>query len=1009
MKTTLALSGQKRLRLCGWIAAFAMAAATLGAQTPVPRIQSEITNELSPLKGSLQPQAQPQFDAGSMPANIPLKGITLVFNRSAAQQADLEQLITAQQNPSSPLYHKWLTPDQFAARFGVSQSDIDKVTTWLQQQGFSVDSVGRSRTMIRFSGTVGQVNLAFQTQMHYYTVNGVKHFAPSTVLSVPSAIAPAVAAITDLNDFRPHPMIIPNRLRPAFTSSQSGSVFFAPGDVKTAYGFGALGGSETGTGQSIAVMGQSAVNLSDIHNFQTAAGLTVKDPTMILVPGTGTSTIVNGGDEGESDLDLEWSGAIAPGADIRFVYTGNSTTANVFDAIAYAVDENIANIITISYGACETAMTSTTASAIDQFFSQASAQGQTVVAASGDLGSTACYGDTANQLTTTQQQALAVNYPASSPYVTAVGGTEIETANDTSTNTTYWQAKSSSDIINSLIQYIPEVAWNDDALNVQQGCTSNCLSATGGGASTYFGKPTWQSGIPGIPSDSKRDLPDISLYASPSLPGYLFCTSDTSDWIQANNNTNPPTVAQVASCNSGFRDSSTQYLTVAGGTSFAAPIFSGMVAILNQKQGYTTGQGLINTTLYSLARNTTTYQAVFHDITKGSGSGTIGTGNQCQSTSTDCSSSSGSTTKYGTTAGYDLATGLGSFDFGLLATAWPVNAGTGASLVGSTTQVTASVTSPDVNASDTLTITVTSADGTTRPTGTVKLSIDQTLDTNGALTGGTTATVNLTAGSAAGTATGSYQTSFATSGIHSIVATYSGDTAVAVSTGALSVTVGGGSTGTPKFALSSSPSTLTVSRGSSGDETITVTPSGGYTGTVYLSFTVSNPTALANLCYNFTTIAPDGSSGSVTVSGTTAATTQFTLDTNAANCASNSGYGGYGGYGYYGYSKKGMHSMHAIGHGKTSRNNSPNPAPFGVAFAGLFLAGFLGRKSRKFRTMVGLIALLMVGFAVSACGGGGIAAPSNPPKGTYTVTVTGSDSTSNSIPTASTTFTFTID
>jgi subtilase family serine protease len=1007
MKTMLALTGQRWLRLCGWVGVFAVAAATLGAQMPTPRIQSQITNELSPLKGSLQPQAQPQFDSGRMPSDTPLKGMTLVFNRSAAQQADLQQLIAAQQNPASPLYHKWLTPDQFAARFGVAQSDIDKVETWLQQQGFSIDSVSRSHTMIHFSGTAGQVELAFQTQMHYYTVNGAKHFAPSTVLSVPTAIAPVVAAITNLTDFRPHPMIIPNRLHPAFTSSQTGSVFFAPGDIKTAYGFSTLASGDIGTGQSIAVMGQSAVNVTDIHNFQNAAGLTVKDPTMVLVPGSGTSTIVSGGDEGESDLDLEWSGATAPGADIFFVYTGNSTNYSVFDSIAYAVDARLANIITISYGACETALSSSTASAVDQIFSQAASQGQTVIASSGDLGSTACYGDTANNLTTTQQQALAVNYPASSQYVTAVGGTEIAATNDKVG--TYWQSASSTDLINSAISHIPEVAWNDDAYNLQSGCTSSCLSSTGGGASVFFGKPSWQKGVPGIPNDSHRDVPDISLYASPSFPGYLFCTSDTSDWIQANNNTNPPTVAQQASCNSGFRDSSTQYLTVAGGTSFSAPIFAGMVAILNQKQGYATGQGNVNPTLYTLASNTTTYGTVFYDITQGSSTVALGTGNQCLSNSTDCSSSSGSTTKYGTTAGYDLATGLGSFNFGLLAQTWPANTGSGASLISTTTQVSPTVASPAVNASDTLNITVTSTDGTTTPTGTVKLSIDQTVGSSGALTGGTTATVNLTAGSTAGTAVGTYSATFTTAGIHTVVATYSGDTAVAASTGAASISVGGGSTGTAAFKLSASPSTLTVSRGSAGNETITVTPSGGYTGTVYLSFTVSNPTALANLCYNFTTIAPDGSSGSVTVNGTAAATTQFTLDTNASNCASNSGYGGYGGYGYYGYSQKGMHSMRAIGHGNTSRNNSPNPAPFGVAFAGLFLAGFLGRRSRKFRTMAGLIALLAVGFAVSACGGGGIAAPSNPPKGTYTVTVTGSDSTSNSIPTSSTTFTFTID
>ena len=235
--TKLLCSRQLGLRVFGWLAAFFLAAGVLAAQTPAPRIQAEISSAaVSTLRGSLHPLAQDRFDSGRMPSGARLNGMSIVFSRSAAQQADLEALIAAQQDPASPLYHQWLSPEQFAARFGMAQSDIAKVENWLEQQGFSIDSVARSQNMIRFSGTAGQVEQAFQTQMHYYTVNGEKHFAPSTELTIPSAFAPVVTAVRNLNDFRPRPMIQRSRVlqaNPAYTSSVSGNVFFAPGDIQS--------------------------------------------------------------------------------------------------------------------------------------------------------------------------------------------------------------------------------------------------------------------------------------------------------------------------------------------------------------------------------------------------------------------------------------------------------------------------------------------------------------------------------------------------------------------------------------------------------------------------------------------------------------------------------------------------------------------------------------------------------------------------------------------------------
>ena len=190
-------------RICGWLAACAMASPVLTAQAPAPRIRSEISNsEMSTVKGSLQPLSRRGTDVGRMPADSRVRGMSIVFGRSAAQQADLEALIASQQDPSSPLYHQWLTPDQFANRFGMAQSDIEKVQAWLEQQGFSVDAVARSRTFIRFSGNVNQVEQAFRTEMHYYKIDGQQRFAPSAELSVPAAIAPTIESIRNLSDFR---------------------------------------------------------------------------------------------------------------------------------------------------------------------------------------------------------------------------------------------------------------------------------------------------------------------------------------------------------------------------------------------------------------------------------------------------------------------------------------------------------------------------------------------------------------------------------------------------------------------------------------------------------------------------------------------------------------------------------------------------------------------------------------------------------------------------------------
>jgi len=871
-------------------------------------------------------------------------------------------LIAAQQDPASPQYHRWLTPETFAARFGMNDSDLAKVQNWLQQQGFAIDSVARSKNAIHFTGTVRQVEQAFSTEMHIYKINGTQHFAPSTALSVPRALAPTVLAINHLDDFRPRAHVIfpkSGSVRPAFTSSQTGDVFFAPGDIATVYDIKPLASASiTGTGQTIALVGQSQIQNSDIEAFEAAAGLATKDPVQFLVPSTGNAAVnPNGsGDEAESDLDVEWSGAIAPGATIDFVFTGNSSNNNgAFDAITYAIDQDLAPIVSSSYGTCEADLGTFS---LESVFEQAATQGQTVISAAGDEGSTDCYG--ISGLTTAQQEALAVDYPASSPNVTAMGGTEISSTADSGkyliAGDGYWSAQGSSDIVSSALQYIPEVAWNDDESNCG---ASDCLSSGGGGASSLFAKPTWQTGVPGIPSDGKRDVPDLALYASPNYPGYLYCSSD-------------PETGITGSCATGFRDSTSQgNLTIAGGTSFDAPIFSGILALINEKAGYTEGQGLINPTLYTLAANSATYASAFHDITTGT--------NDCTAGSAFCSGTIG----FSAGTGYDQVTGLGSVDAANLADVWPVNSSATSTLIDTTTSITASSNSLNVNVADTFTISVTSATGSTVPTGSLSLVVD----------GGTPVAETLTANG-----TFIYTASFASAGSHIILAKYAGDATHTPSSSSLTVTVTAVSSGKGTFTLSSSPASLTVSQGTSGSEIITVTPASGYTGTVDVTFDTSNDTNLQNLCYNFSSQNTAGN-GTVAISGTTAGTVSLVLDTNASDCFSTTG-----------AIRNGKKSnLKRLGATTTSKNNqSDKRLPLSIAFAGLLLAGFIGRSSRRLRGLAAILLLAATGLAVTACGSSVNTTVSDPPKGTYTVTVTGTDSTTSTI-TGTTKFTFVID
>jgi subtilase family serine protease len=934
--------------------AFLLLSAMLAA-----KVSCQAADSAPPVSPSEFHHLPAQYDRGPVLQGTQLTGVALHFRRTPAQEADLQVLLTDQQNPSSRLYHQWLTPEQFAARFGLPESELNKIQDWLQQQGFAIDSIARGRTMLRFSGNAAQINAAFATELHTYALPASSrvetHFAPITAPRIPPELSPLVESISNLDDFRPKSLlrlVAATRPRPQF-SGYDQTIFFAPPDVALQYDIlPAYADGFDGAGQSIAIVGQSQITLSDIESFQSAAGLPVKDPNLILIPGTGAPVHVPG-DETESDLDLEWSGAIARGATLTLVYTGSSSNLGAFDAIEYAIDNRIANLVSISYGACETALAGFS---LETFFEQAAAQGQTVVAASGDSGSSDCFGD--SRLTVEQQQALAIDYPASSPSVTAVGGTEISQANPAyeSQGGGYWEkSNGSADIFASLTRPVPEQAWNEDktcASFANQGGVPICSG--GGGASALFTRPKWQAGVPGIPSGNQRDVPDVALAASIFNPGYLFCSSDQSAWQQN----------QVSSCSAGFRDEVTGDLTAAGGTSFAAPIFAGMMAIVNQQQGYVTGSGPANPNLYELASNSATYASAFHDITNGD--------NECDSGPTYCLGTRG----FAANPGYDQVTGLGTIDLAHLASAWP--ASTAPAILATVTTVTASSKTPALNASDAFTIAVSPVTGTIIPGGTVTIAVDgnppipgNALTANGGFT---------------------YTTSFAAEGVHEVLVTYSGDATHAPSIGSAAVQVPNATSGKQSFSLNATNGT--VNPGSSGTSTITVTPVNGYIGTVTLTFSTGDNPALQNLCFEFT----DGTSGTgnVTIAGARSVKTQLKFIDIASDCSTSQS-----------LNRKGRQARPAQIPGNASR-----PATT-AALAGLLLAGILARKFRKFQALVAVVLAIFSGFTVSTlvagCGANRNAAVSSPPSGNFTVTITGMDSNSTAIPPATTTFQLTID
>jgi subtilase family serine protease len=596
-------------------------ARVLPGQAPIrDRLVQAISDaQVSVVRHNVRPWAQPENDRGKASDSFKLDHITMVFKPSQTQHSSLTTLLQQLQNPSSASYHKWLTPEQFGSQFGLSQNDLNQVVSWLESQGFVVDEVARGHMWVIFSGTAGQVEEAFHTEIHHYLVQGKTYYANASDPTVPSALADVVLGFRGLDNVRPKPRTIIRRVPPAahsrFTSSISGDHFLTPNDFETIYDISGLYQSGiSGAGQSIAVMGQTDIYTNDITAFRAAAGLPTNDPTVIVIPNS-PDPGVSVNDLAEADLDLEWSGGIAP--DATLIYVNSGTASGAYDSLQYAVDQGLAPVVSISYGNCEANWSSAELATLEQMAEQANAEGMTIVAPSGDDGATDCdYPATSKSTVTIATHGLAVDVPASLPYVTGVGGTEFnEGAGD------YWNSANNSSN-GSALSYIPETAWNDTSSTVG-------LAASGGGASAVFAKPSWQSGA-GVPNDGARDVPDIALDASPLHDGYVICSD--------------------GSCVNGFR-ASDQTLNVVGGTSAGAPVFAAILSLVNEETSSGTGQGNVNYVLYPLA---TQQPTAFHDITTGNNQ------EPCQKGSAGCPNGGG--IGYSAGPGYDQVTGLGSLE-----------------------------------------------------------------------------------------------------------------------------------------------------------------------------------------------------------------------------------------------------------------------------------------------------------------------------------------------------------
>jgi hypothetical protein len=741
---------------------------------PAPRsriLQPVDEARVTTLSGNTHPLARPEFDQGPLSDRTPLNHIVLLLQRSPEQESALQQLLDQQQDKSSSTFHQWLTPEAFGAAYGPSDRDISLVTSWLASRGFANIQTNAARTRIDFSGTAGMVHSAFRTAMRRYAINGQQHFANASDPAIPTALVPVVAGIASLNNFprraahhqaaNLHHAASETTQNPNYTFTDGGKPDYGitPYDFATIYNVLPLWNASTpidGTGQTIAIVGQTDINPADFVNFRKIFNL----PLGNTATPTGTqylNIIYNGPnpgvlseDEGEADIDTQWSSAVAKGATIDYVVSQSTEVTQGSDLSAiYIVDNNLAPVMSYSYGQCELFLGTSGNAFYKNLWQQAAAQGITVLVASGDSGSAGCdYSGVQGA-----SDGIAINGLGSTPYNISVGGTDFYMPNG---GATYWNSANNPSTQASARGYIPEIPWNESCVNPvfgssgayagkapEQICNtgiaagegllavigggggpSSCTQSNGSSASSCRGgysKPSWQTGA-GVPNDNVRDVPDVSLFASAGFFGafYIVCQQST------NSDGKPCSLTAPTYDFAGY-----------GGTSVSSPAFAGILALVNQKVG--SRQGNANYVLYNLAgqqsRAGTSCNAssaspaagcVFNDLTTGSISMPCNKGTpNCNVTNP--ADTFGTLSGYGSTIGYDQASGLGSVNAANLVNDW-----SSSNFVASATTLSLSPATITHGSQVQATVRVTAVSGS--PTGGVSINA---LAANGSVASGT--------------------------------------------------------------------------------------------------------------------------------------------------------------------------------------------------------------------------------------------------------------------------------
>jgi subtilase family serine protease len=674
---------------------------------------------LRTLEGNTRPEAIARNDRGLVADDLAMDHMLLQLDRSPEQEEAVSGLIDDLHNPASPKFHRWLTPEEFA-NYAPAAEDVDQVKTWLESHGFTVNVVYPNGMLIDFSGSAAQVREAFHTPIHYYEVNGVRHIANAADPRIPAALASVVTGVVSLHDFRPHSMKLAHR---NFTITSGGATYQAvvPADLAAIYDLNPLFQSGvTGLGQTVAVIEDTNLfSTADWNTFRSTFGLAAHAHGSLVTvhpaPASGKNNCANpgvNGDDGEAILDAEWASAAAPDAMIAVESCADTrTTFGGLIAIQNLINgKNPPSIMSISYGECEAENGAASNKAFNTAYQQAVAEGISIFVSAGDEGAASCDAGEPEAM-----HGIGVSAFASTSYNVAVGGTDFADSY-LGTNASYWSPANSA-AYGSALSYIPETPWNDSCagglisrflgytttFGANSFCATNTaneegfLTVSGGsggpsgcatGTPTTFGvtngsckgyaKPSWQAGVPGIPADNVRDLPDVSLFAANGLWGhyYVFCWSDTKNGGAA-----------CVGNPSGWAG--------AGGTSFGSPILAGIQALVNQHEG--AAQGNPNYIYYKLAAsqyagnglstcNSSSASAsscIFHDVTLGdivvdcSGSFNcygyappknhprLGTPDGALSVSSSVFNAG-----YNAGAGWDFASGIGSLDAYKLVMNW---------------------------------------------------------------------------------------------------------------------------------------------------------------------------------------------------------------------------------------------------------------------------------------------------------------------------------------------------